>query len=90
MVARRPQHAASKLACFCAVLCQNVFLQYLSNLMVGAVETNKINVYSMCIRCGINVRRDYRCNILQYYISVHSSVLFVIGASIFVPSWLPF
>ena len=29
-------------------------------LMVGAVQTNKINVYIMCI----NVRRDYRCNIL--------------------------
>ena len=40
--------------------------------MVGAVQTNKINVYSMCI----NVRRDYRCNILYYDMSVHSSVLF--------------
>ena len=46
------------------------------------METHKINVYSMCIRCGINVRRDYRCNILQYYISIPSSVLFVIGVYI--------
>ena len=44
--------------------------------MVGAVQTNKINAYIMCMRCGINVRRDYRCNILEYYISVHRSVLF--------------
>ena len=49
-------------------ICLNVFR---SIIRIGSTLSQ---YYSS--RCGITIRRDYRCNILQYCIPVYSSVLF--------------